>query len=74
MFQVPVVLIFTKFDALEVKCYNELQQQGKGPEEAESAMPELAKKIFQDDYLPRVQNTEFPPKAYVCLAGNTLHP
>jgi hypothetical protein len=66
------VLIFTKFEALKVKCYNELRQQGKNPEEAESAMPELANKTFQDEYLSRVQNTEFPPKAYVCLAGNIL--
>jgi len=41
-------------------------------QEAKSAMPELANKIFQDEYLPRVLDTEFPPKTYVCLAGNIL--
>jgi len=70
IFQVPVVLIFTKFDALENKCYTQLRHQGMNHQEAKSAMPELANKIFQDEYLPRVLNTEFPPKTYVCLAGN----
>ena len=69
----PVVLIFTKFDALENKCYNKLRYQGKDHQEAKSAMPELANKIFQDEYLPRVLDTEFPPKTYVCLAGNILY-
>ena len=70
MFQVPVVLIFTKFDALAAKCYNKLRCQGKNHQEAKSAMPELANRIFQDEYLPRVLDTKFPPKTYVCLAGN----
>ena len=70
IFQVPVVLIFTKFDALEDKCYNKLRHQGKNHQEAKSAVPELKNKIFQDEYLPRVLDTKFPPNAYVCLSGN----
>jgi hypothetical protein len=72
IFQVPVVLIFTKFDALEDMCYNKLRSQGKNHQEAEDAMHELANKIFQNEYLSRVLATDFPPKAYVCLAGNIL--
>ena len=53
-------------------CYNKLRAQGKNHQEAEDAMPELASKIFQNEYLPRVLATDFPPKAYVCLAGNIL--
>ena len=68
--QVPVVLIFTKFDALADKCYNRLRDQGKDHQEAESEVPELANKVFQDEYLSRVLDTKFPPKTYVCLAGN----
>ena len=70
IFQVPVVLIFTKFDALEHRCYNKLRHQGRNHQEAKSAVPELKNKIFQEEYLPRVQDTKFPPKAYVCLSGN----
>ena len=72
-FPVPVVLIFTKFDALEVKCYSKLREQGKNHEEASIQVSELANKTLQEEYLPRVLGAEFPPKTYVCLAGNILH-
>ena len=70
--QVAVVLIFTKFDALEDMCYNKLRSQGKNHQEAEDAVHELANKTFQNDYLSQVLATDFPPKTYVCLAGNIL--
>jgi len=70
---VPVVLIFTKFDALEDKCYSNLRGEKKSHEEASIQMPELVNKIFQDEYLHRVLDAKFPPKTYVCLAGNILH-
>jgi hypothetical protein len=69
---VPVVLIFTKFDALEDMCYNKLRSQGKNHQEAEDTMHELAIKTFQNEYLSRVLATDFPPKAFICLAGNIL--
>jgi hypothetical protein len=69
---VPVVLIFTKFDALEDMCYNKLRSQGKNHQEAQDAVPECANKIFQNEYLSRVLATDFPPKAYICLGGDIL--
>ncbi len=36
-------------------------------------MPELADKIFQNEYLPCILNADFPPKTYVCLAGDMLY-
>jgi hypothetical protein len=72
-FQVPVVLIFTKFDALELKCYSKLREEGKSHEEASTQMPELAYKTFQDEYLPHVLGAKFPPKTYVCLSGKILY-
>jgi len=66
---VPVVVIFTKFDALADMCYTKLRNQGMEYQEAESAVPDLAEKTFQKEYLPRILSTEFPPKAHVCLAG-----
>jgi hypothetical protein len=68
------VLIFTKFDALEDKCYSKLREEGKSHEEASIQLPELVNKTFQDKYLPRVLDAKFPPEAYVCLAGNVLYP
>ena len=73
IFLVPVVVIFTKFDALVLKSYNKLRNQHKNHEEAKSAMHELANKTFQDHYLSQVLATEVPPKAHICLAGNTLY-
>ena len=66
----PVVLIFTKFDALVDKCYHKLRVQGKNHQEAKAAMHESAEKTFQDEYLSCVLATNFPPKTHVCLAGN----
>ena len=68
----PVVLVFTKFDALVEKCYHKLRLQGKKHHEAKAGMHEFANKIFQEEYLSRVLATGFPPKAHICLAGNIL--
>jgi len=73
LFQVPVVLIFTKFDALELKCYSKLREEGKSHEEASIQVFDLAHKTFQNEYLPRVLGAKFPPKTYVCLSGKTLY-
>ena len=69
----PVVVIFTKFDALLLKCYNKLRNQQMNHGEAKSAMHELANKIFQKNYLSPILATEVPPKTYICLAGNILY-
>ena len=69
----PVVVIFTKFDALVLKSYNKLRNQQKNHEEAKSVMHELANKTFQDHYLSPILATEIPPKTHICLAGNTLY-
>jgi len=71
IFLVPVVVIFTKFDALVLKSYHKLRDQQRNHKEAKSAMHELANKTFQDHYLSQVLATEVPPKTHICLAGNT---
>jgi len=72
-FQAPVVLIFTKFDELELKCYSKLREEGKTHEEASIQVPKLAHKTFQDKYLAWILAAKFPPKAYVCLSGKILY-
>jgi len=71
--QVPVVVIFTKFDAIEDICYGKLRGQGKSHDEASLQLPELANKIFQQEYLPHILDAAFPPKTYICVAGNVLY-
>jgi len=71
-FPVPVVVIFTKFDALEDMCYSKLRGQGKSHEEASIQIADLANKTFEQEYLPCILDAKFPPKTYVCLAGNII--
>jgi len=73
LYQVPVVVIFTKFDAIEDICYGKLRGQGKSHEEASLQLPDLANKIFQQEYLPHILDAEFPPKTFICLAGNMCY-
>ena len=67
------MLVFTKFDALEDRCYSKLRGQGKSHEEASIQLPELVNETFRDEYLSRILGVTFPPKAYVCLGGNALY-
>ena len=69
----PVVVIFTKFDALVLKSYNKLRNQQKNHEEAKSGMHDLTNKIFQDNYLSPILANEVPPNAHICLGGNVLY-
>jgi hypothetical protein len=64
---VPLVVIFTKFDAqiaLEYEKLDDVDAAVKWDKARENA--EIT---FQRIYLPRVFDTNYPPKAYVCLQG-----
>ena len=64
---VPLVVVFTKFDAQIIQESRKLDDMvdavkwGKAKENAEIT--------FQRVYLPKVFETNWPPKAYVCLGG-----
>ena len=64
---VPLVVVFTKFDAQIIQESRKLDDMvdavkwGKAKENAEIT--------FQRVYLPKVFGTDHPPKAYVCLGG-----
>jgi hypothetical protein len=71
-FVVPVVAIFTKFDALEVSAYSELIDELKGePEtihkEAIAQAPARALADFQKNYLPDLYARKYPPRRHVYL-------
>ncbi|KAF8126798.1 GTP-binding protein, partial [Boletus edulis] len=68
--KVPVIAIFTKFDALHAIGFGKLREQGKGMREAAAMAPKVAEQIFQDnDYYGMLQEKEFPPKSFVCIGG-----
>ncbi len=70
---VPLVVVFTKFDGLIV------QESGKLNDiEDDEVKWDMARKnaenTLQRAYLPKVLETKYPPKAYVCLEGeNSKH-
>ena len=74
-FVVPVVAIFTKFDALEVKAYSELKDELEGEPEttrkgAIARAPARAVADFQKNYLPDLYERKYPPRRHVYLRSN----
>ena len=62
---VPLVVVFTKFDAQIIQECGKLDDM----EDKWDKARKNAKITFQNDYLPKVFDTKYPPKAYVCLEG-----
>ena len=72
---VPVVVVFTKFDALSVVAFGELSKTSGLPRSKIFDMiPEYAKKIFANAKIwDQLRGLRYPPKNYVCLAGEWTH-
>ncbi|KAI9566334.1 hypothetical protein HD554DRAFT_2174521 [Boletus coccyginus] len=67
---VPVIAIFTKFDALHTIAFGELQEQGKGMREARDMAAKHAEEIFRrNDYYGMLQGKAFLPRNFVCMTG-----
>ena len=67
---VPVIVVFTKFDALHAVAFGELREQGMSIREATALAPEHAKEIFKrNSYYSRVQAMKFPPRNFICMGG-----
>ena len=62
------MVVFTKFDGQIVKESISLEDVESNEDKWERARKN-ADKTFQRIYLPKVLNTQYPPKAYVCLEG-----
>ena len=65
---VPIVVVFTKFDALVTKCWGELEE-ARMQLGANNVAAQKAKTRFEADYLSLVMNTEYPPKTHVLLGS-----
>ena len=65
---VPVIAIFTKYDGLETKIFNDLEYQ-LGFSQARIKMHGQAKHVFTEYYLDPIMAMSHPPTAYVCLKG-----
>ncbi|KAN0082520.1 hypothetical protein V8E55_008315, partial [Tylopilus felleus] len=70
--KVPVIAIFTKFDALHAIAYGELRDQHIGLREAVALAPEHAKEIFKcNEYYSMLQVMKFLPgnKSSIVVEG-----
>ncbi|KAF8452820.1 hypothetical protein L210DRAFT_3639275 [Boletus edulis BED1] len=68
--RVPVIAIFTKFDALHAVAFSELRGQGMGIREATARAPRHAGRMFRHwDYAGMLRVRKYPPKNFVCMGG-----
>jgi len=63
-----VIAIFTKYDGLETRIFNDLEDQ-LGFGHARLEMQGQAKRVFTEHYLDPIVAMSHPPTAYVCLKG-----
>ena len=72
---VPVIAVFTKFDALWDDAYEQLKGSGLSRKESSTKAPEHAKAMFAKAKIwDRLLKNRYPPKGHVYLAGEwTTH-
>jgi hypothetical protein len=69
---VPVIAVFTKFDALWGDAYGQLKRSGLSRRECSNGAPERAKEIFANAKIwDRLRETQYPPKDRVCVSGES---
>ncbi|KAF7982584.1 hypothetical protein HWV62_27593 [Athelia sp. TMB] len=64
---VPVITIFTKFDAMDDKAFAELLKQGMPDDAARIQAPSHAFTMFEKDIKDILYETKYPPKGHVLL-------
>ncbi|OAX31664.1 hypothetical protein K503DRAFT_703359 [Rhizopogon vinicolor AM-OR11-026] len=66
---VPVIVVFTKFDALWDDAFGQLKESGFTRMESKRMAPEKAKEILTNMKIwDRLRGTQYPPKDFVYLA------
>ncbi|KAG1864502.1 hypothetical protein C8R48DRAFT_798196, partial [Suillus tomentosus] len=65
---IPVIVVFTKFDALYDVAYTQLKKEGKSRKDAQELAPKHAEETFPDGpQLKFLKGVKWPPKGHVCL-------
>ncbi|KZP21129.1 hypothetical protein FIBSPDRAFT_919623 [Athelia psychrophila] len=64
---VPVIVIFTKFDAMDDKAFGELKRSGLSTDEARVQAPGHAGMMFERDLRGMLYGMKYPPKNHVLL-------
>lgn len=68
---VPVVAVFTKCEALEVKAIMALEERGESYERAIEQAPKYIEENLKNTHL-HLQDQQYPPKGHVYLQGVQL--
>ncbi|KIJ58217.1 hypothetical protein HYDPIDRAFT_103101, partial [Hydnomerulius pinastri MD-312] len=65
---VPVIMLFTKMDALHTEAFQKLRERGLSVDQAYKQVPEHTKKMFENmPHVKDLKQTLYPPKCHVCL-------
>ncbi|KAG9020053.1 hypothetical protein FRB95_005186, partial [Tulasnella sp. JGI-2019a] len=65
---VPVILVFTKYDGLETRALNTLRHEGQlGKREAFRAMVAAAERLFKEQWVDKIYTVEPPKPPFVRL-------
>ncbi|KAF7343568.1 GTP-binding protein [Mycena sanguinolenta] len=64
---VPLIVIFTKFDGLVTKAFQQLRAEGKKIPAAHAGKVQLAQQMLTTNYRDQLNSVEFKPSAYVRL-------
>jgi hypothetical protein len=74
---VPVIVLFTKFDALYDDTFEELISKGLSRKDAEVLVPQHAKEAFangpQIKLLYSRKDNQRPPRCHICLPGKLIN-
>ncbi|KAG2366996.1 hypothetical protein BDR07DRAFT_1479542 [Suillus spraguei] len=66
--RIPVIILFTKFDAFYDVAYGELKSKGKSIKDARALAPTHAEESFANGpQLKFLKGVRWPPKCHVCL-------
>ncbi|KAG1798595.1 uncharacterized protein HD556DRAFT_1462284 [Suillus plorans] len=67
---IPVIVLFTKFDALYDVEYAKLKKEGRSRKDAKELAPKQAEESFPNGpQLKFLKDVRWPPKCYVCLSN-----
>jgi serine/threonine-protein kinase TNNI3K len=66
---VPVIAIFTKFDAMISEAYRILRETSEDIRQCKKDAPAQAHNDFTTNYLPRIEAALHPPKKHIYLQG-----
>jgi hypothetical protein len=65
LFEVPVIVLWTKTDFLDFPKIKQLMKEGNSRSDAMQQAPEKAWTDFENNILQRFAEFKYPPKAYV---------